>query len=242
MTGAPPLVCAHRGVSAHFPENTLRAIAEVANIGVPLTEIDVRRTVDGHVVLHHDETVDRTTNGSGAVSALTLDEIRALDAGAWKSERFAGERVPTFAEVLALCRERGLSLVTEIKQLGIVSDVVRLINEHRMVERSLVISFNFATVCEVRRANGRIATGWLTSSIDPDAVDDLLGQLLTEGIPVVSSLYTQVTPKIVERCRRRGITLFVWTIDEEDVARHYAEMGVDVITSNRPQEIMAALR
>jgi len=238
---ARTLVCAHRGVSAYFPENTLVAIEEAVKVGAPMTEIDVRRTADGHIVLMHDETIDRTTSGSGAVSALTLEDICCFDAGAWKGEQFVGETVPTLADVLDLCRDNGMFLCIEIKQYDLAPDVATLIEGAGMVNGTVVISFDFDCVCQVRRANPRITTGWLTAKIDPAELDDMIGRVLAEGIPVISALHTQVTPEVVERCRLRGVTLYAWTIDDEAEARRFADMGVDVITSNRPAETIAAL-
>ena len=238
---ARTLVCAHRGVSAHCPENTLVAIEEAVRVGAPMTEIDVRRTADGHIVLMHDETVDRTTNGSGAVSALTLEDLCCLDAGAKRGEAFVGEAVPTLADVLDLCRDRGMFLCIEIKQYDIAPEVAALVEGAAMVDGSVVISFDFDCVRGVRQANPRLATGWLTGTIDQGEVDEMLGRLRVEGIPVLSALYTQVAPEVVDRCRLRGTTLYTWTIDDETEARRLAGMGVDVITSNRPAEIIAAL-
>jgi glycerophosphoryl diester phosphodiesterase len=95
-------VCAHRGASATHPENTLAALREAARLGAAMIEFDVRRTRDGALVLLHDATLERTTNGSGSVADRTLEELRSLDAGAWKDARFAGERIPTLAEALAV--------------------------------------------------------------------------------------------------------------------------------------------
>jgi len=95
-------ISAHRGASATHPENTLAAFREAVRLGAHQIEFDVRMTKDGHLVLMHDAAVKRTTNGSGLVSRLTLAEIRALDAGSWKGRQFAGERVPTFEETLAM--------------------------------------------------------------------------------------------------------------------------------------------
>ena len=237
-----PIICAHRGVSAHYPENTLVAIEQACDIGALQTEIDVRKTRDGHIVVMHDEAVDRTTNGTGAVSELTLEEIRALDAGSWKGESHAGERVPTLTEVLELCNSRGMFLCVEIKQYDIAPDVVRLIEEAGAVADCIVISFNFDTVAKVRQCNARIATGFLTASIPPGELDGLLDRVLEHGIPVVSALFTQVTPEVVSHCRLRGITLYAWTLDDVELVREYAAMGVDVIASNRPEEVMAGLK
>jgi glycerophosphoryl diester phosphodiesterase len=96
-----PLVCAHRGRSGVAPENTLAAFEAAVDLGADFLELDVRRSADGEIVCIHDATVDRTTDGTGAVADLTLAELRALDAGSWKDARYAGERIPLLSAVLA---------------------------------------------------------------------------------------------------------------------------------------------
>ncbi len=241
---ATTMVCAHRGDSAHFPENTLLAIRKGCDIGVPMTEIDVHRTVDGAIVVMHDHAVDRTTNGSGAIAEMTLDQIRALDAGSWLSPDFAGEQVPLLAEALALCRERGMFLCIEIKQDGIAPDVARVIDECRMADDVIVISFDFDTVVAVRELRPAIAAGWLTGELDPGQLDAVISRCLSHGIMTVSAHHSALTPEVVERCRLRGMTVYAWTIDAGPVAKPYAAMGVDVIASNDPrmmQEYLAGL-
>lgn len=95
-------ISAHRGASATHPENTLAAFREAIHHGVHQIEFDIRMTKDGHIVLMHDATVDRTTDGKGPVTELTLEQVRSLDAGSWKGAQFAGERVPTFQETLQM--------------------------------------------------------------------------------------------------------------------------------------------
>jgi glycerophosphoryl diester phosphodiesterase len=95
-------ICAHRGAMDTHPENTLSAFHEAVRLGAHMIELDVRITKDGHLVILHDETVDRTTNGKGKISVLTIDEVKHLDAGNWKSEKFVGEKIPTLGEALAI--------------------------------------------------------------------------------------------------------------------------------------------
>jgi len=114
------VVCiAHRGNSHQAPENTLVAYREAAEIGADLAECDVDITADGHVVLMHDRSVDRTTDGSGLVQELTLEQLKALDAGSWKAEAYAGETVPTLHELMSQHTDDGLQIVVEIKAAGI---------------------------------------------------------------------------------------------------------------------------
>jgi glycerophosphoryl diester phosphodiesterase len=109
------VIVAHRGIMSGFPENTLVAYHEAIRRGFRAIEVDLRATADGHIVVMYDETVDRTTSGCGAVSELTLAEIRSLDAGSHAGSDFAGQKVPTFQEVLAAVRESGTKLVLDIK-------------------------------------------------------------------------------------------------------------------------------
>ncbi len=109
------LIEAHRGDSASAPENTLAAFRRAVELGVPSVELDVHPARDGTLVVIHDDTVDRTTDGTGAVSDKTLDELRCLDAGSWFGSQFAGERIPTLAEVLELLAPSATGLNIEIK-------------------------------------------------------------------------------------------------------------------------------
>lgn len=110
------MVVAHRGLSAGFPENTLAAFRNAIAGGVDALELDLRRTADGEIVVLHDETVDRTTDGRGPLSRFTLREVKALDAGRHAGDRFAGERVPTYQDVLDLTRASGVGLLLDIKE------------------------------------------------------------------------------------------------------------------------------
>lgn len=121
----------HRGLAEGFPENTLAAFENSIEIGVDVIEIDLRGTADGEVVILHDETVDRTTDGSGAVTEMTLEEVKALDAGSWYDPEFAGERIPTYEEVLDLVSGTGVKLLLDIK-LSPVLDKERIV---RLTER-----------------------------------------------------------------------------------------------------------
>ena len=114
MATADVMVIAHRGASSYAPENTLAAFDLALHMGCRHLELDVDFTRDGHIVVIHDETVDRTTNGTGPVGSHTLAELRALDAGSWFGPQFAGERIPMFAEVLERYHGRA-HLHTEIK-------------------------------------------------------------------------------------------------------------------------------
>ena len=135
MTRPKPqvVIAAHRGMAAGYPENTVAAFRHSASAGFPVIEVDLRATADGHIVIMHDETVDRTTDGTGEVRRMTLAEIRSLDAGSHAGPRFAGEPVPTYPETLQALRGLGATLILDIKQEAMLDNerVVQLTEEHR---------------------------------------------------------------------------------------------------------------
>jgi glycerophosphoryl diester phosphodiesterase len=144
------------------PENTLAAFRRAIELGADLIELDVRQTADGHVVAIHDETVDRTTDGSGTVRDMPLAAVRELDAGSWMGRRFAGERVPTLREVLELTRGR-IGLAIEIKAgsrryPGIEATIVHLLQTTGRLDDVILISADCRAIRQVRRLDGRVAT------------------------------------------------------------------------------------
>jgi glycerophosphoryl diester phosphodiesterase len=152
--GSPVLRVGHRGAKGHAPENTFASFDLAVQMGVHAVETDVHLSKDGEIVIIHDHTVDRTTNGHGFVKDLTVEELRRLDAGAWFDARFAGERIPTLAELLAWAHDR-VSLAIEIKNgpiyyPGIAGKVIRLLREHDMIDQAILISFDHFVMREAK--------------------------------------------------------------------------------------------
>lgn len=143
--GGPTRVIAHRGFSGEAPENTLVAIRRAIDVGADMVEVDVTMTRDGHVILLHDETLKRTTNGKGKPFKKSLAKIRRLDAGAWFAPEFAGERIPTLAETLKIVKDRvliNIEIKSEAVKHGVVPKVAALIVEHGMLDQVVVSSFS----------------------------------------------------------------------------------------------------
>jgi len=220
-----PLRIGHRGAAGHAPENTLASLKRAIKLGVDLVEFDVRRTAEGALVLLHDSTVNRTTNGQGRVEALPLHVIRKFDAG-------GGERIPLLEEALA-CLNGRVGAMIELKVRGIAAEVcarVKAINFQGPVIYASFFSEELLTV----------------KSLMVDA--HLLA--LIEGAPmhptafVINAQATHaglaldcVTPVLVKALRVQGILVFVFTVDEpEDIAR-MKRLGVDGIISNFPERI-----
>lgn len=144
-------IFAHRGASAHFPENTMLAFKEAAKLAVDGIELDVQRTKDGVLVVNHDERIHRTSNGKGHLAKLTFEELRALDFGSWKDEMFAGTQIPTLEEVLNIFKYTHHVINIEIKTdviayEGIEDEVIELVHKLEMEERIMYSSFDHTMV------------------------------------------------------------------------------------------------
>ena len=162
------LVIAHRGASAAAPENTLAAFRLAADLGADGVELDVRRTVDGQLVVIHDASVDRTTGGTGRVGALTLDQLRRFDAGRKFGPPFRGERIPLLSQVFEVLGGR-LLVDVEVKAAGVEAAVLDLIRKTQMVDSVLISSFDAQVVAHVRDLAPEMPAGLLQSAADPYA-------------------------------------------------------------------------
>lgn len=165
--GSPPLLVAHRGASGLAPENTMAAFELAVQGGADIIELDVRLSADGHVVVIHDDRLQRTTNGRGAVVSTALAELQTLDAGTWFDPRFANETIPTLAQVLTWARgpDPPMTLMIELKgdsqtlACGLVEKSVQLIAEREMREDVMLISFYHPCLTQAKAVAPDIATG-----------------------------------------------------------------------------------
>jgi glycerophosphoryl diester phosphodiesterase len=243
----PPLVIAHRGDSAHRPENTLASFAGALEVGAEVVEMDVQLTADGHVVVLHDPTLDRTTTGRGDVRRMTLAEVRAVSAG--YPDRFgsayAGERVPTFAEVLGLLRDRARALV-EIKTESVTDDAdggieARVAEELRragMTGDVAVISFDHRAVMRLRSLAPAIARGRLFGRCTGDEV---VAQARDAACEIVMPHKGQITDVLARRVHEAGLKLATWVVDEPRELKALARFGLYGVGSNRPGVLLEAI-
>jgi len=227
-----PLGIAHRGASRFAPENTLAAIARAIEDGAPAIECDVHRTNDNHLVVIHDPSVDRTTNGRGAVADLTVMEIRSLDAGAWFGPEFAGQRIPLLDEVLDAVAGRAL-LQIELKQApvfstGIERQVVDAIRHRGIEDDVAIVSFDHVSIRTVRSLSDRIATGILMYG----RLADGPAAALAAGADALCVDWTYASEDVIAGAHRAGLGCFVWTVDDEATMRRFQAEGVEGITSN----------
>ncbi|MFE5307979.1 glycerophosphodiester phosphodiesterase [Isoptericola sp. NPDC056605] len=234
-----PRVVAHRGNSAVAPQNTLAAFEAAARAGADSLEIDVRLTVDGEVVVLHDDTVDATTNGSGKLTDLELREVRLLDAGSWFSPAYAGQRVPTFAEVIDLLRVRPrLDLLLEVKGAWSVQEVRRVtgpLREAGLAARTVAQSFWPETVAALRDADPGLRRGLLVTA----ARDDLVERCRELDVVMCNPQGTVLRddPGVVARLHDAGLATAVWTLNEPEHWAAAVALGVDEIITDRPDRL-----
>lgn len=241
-----PMVIAHRGAAIAAPENTLVACERAAEAGADALELDLHLTSDGHVVVIHDETVDRTTNGTGAVGALTLDALQALDAGhhftdADDSYPFRGQgiQVPTLYEVIDAFPELRLSLDLKGRTPALLQGVLDLLAERGARDRACLAAKDRALTRMAR--DGGVATHASHPEIARLIVFMSVG--LGRLVRGLSTIFTVpefhegrrvVTPALIRHLKRRGVPVHVWTVnDPRDMAR-LLDMGVTGLITDDP--------
>jgi glycerophosphoryl diester phosphodiesterase len=243
---------AHRGASHNAPQNTLAAFSLALEMEADGVELDVQVSRDGEAVVIHDFTVDATTNGQGPVKDKTLAELKELDAGSWFDApsinsghcRFAGEHIPTLQEVIVEVGQQ-LLLNIELKVTGfgdegLVVEVVRLIEDHNLVHRAIVSSFNPLALRRVKRLNPHICSGLLYYFDLPVHLIRTPFLLLADP----DALHPEkrlVTPKYMTWAKERGYRVNAWTVDEPAEMERLIALGVDGIITNRPDVLRKVL-
>lgn len=238
-------IIAHRGASYTAPENTVASANLAWQRSADAVEIDVYLTRDGRIVAMHDKDTERTTGQKWVVGERTLAELRTLDAGSWKGQQWAGEKIPTLEEILATLPE-GKRLFIELKdKLPIVPELERVLKASgKPPAQTAVISFDLPTVTEVKRRMPELAVYWIYGTSPKrdektgrvsDPPEELIERCRRAGLDGLDLKYdSQITPEIVERMRELGLELYVWTVNSADDARRLADLGVDGITTDRP--------
>jgi glycerophosphoryl diester phosphodiesterase len=233
--GGTPLIGGHRGNSAEFPENTIEAFESAVRLGCDMIECDVHLTVDGELIVIHDHTLDRTTDGHGLVATRTLTELRAFDAG-------GGRRLPTLEEVAEVARDR-VGLCVETKQIPVPYEGLeeKLLHELRrldMVDQTCVISFSHPSIRRLKELEPNLQVGAIGAArvIRPT---DVLEAALAD---IWAAQWAAIDPDLVAEVHRAGKAVGVWTVDDAAGAMWCAQCKPDSVFTNRPREILPLLR
>ena len=239
-TNHSPLIIAHRGDSARYPENSLAAFAAALEVGAAMVELDVTLTRDRYLVVIHDDAVDRTTDGTGAVSAMTLAELRALDAGAWFDPAFAGQRIPTLEEVLILARGRARVNI-EIKDSAYEPEapadaaerqVLETVRRLGMVDSVLVSSFEPRILKRLAAMGGPLPRLALLTETPFEQADlDLCRELSAWSLHPDRSV---VSPEMVFAAHAAGLRVLPYTVNDPEEAARLLALGVDGFFTDDP--------
>lgn len=217
----------HRGARAYEPENTLRSFKKALELGVDAVELDVRRTKDGEIVVIHDAKVDRTTNGKGLVSDLTLKEIKQL-----VTEK--GEKIPTLEEALDFL-DKKVKILIELKETDLENRVLNSIHEKGLEKKVIIVSFLEEALRKVRELNDEMETG-LIYTRHKNPIKTALELRANYLLP----LYRFTHTTNVQKAHENGLKLIVWTINKQEEVSEYVKKGVDGIASDKPDILEAS--
>ena len=230
-----PLVWAHRGASGYAPENTLAAFQKAVDLDADGVELDIQLTKDDQIVVIHDETIDRTSDGKGWVKDYTLEELRAFNYNRTKPE-YKHADIPTMREVFELLKPTGLFINIEIKT-GVVfyekieEKILALTKEMGMEDRVCYSSFNHYTVTRIHELKPDAEVGFLYA----DGPIDMPSYGVKHGVNALHpALYNLQYDGFVKECKEKGLKLNVWTVNERPYMVMCCQYGVDAIITNYP--------
>jgi glycerophosphoryl diester phosphodiesterase len=243
------LVVAHRGASAYAPENTVEGFDAACALGADAIELDVHLTRDGEVVVMHDDRVDRTTDGAGAIATKTWSEIQTLDAGAWFGERFRGARVPTLADVLGRFAQRVLidiELKTGVRvawpdvaedaaaSTGLARRVLEVVERAGASSRVIVSAAGPRALRWIREAAPGVAVQWSVFALD---IGRDVAWAADEGFDVISPQDYAATEANIAAAHARGLAVHIYTAGDEGRMARLIELGADAVKTARPDRL-----
>jgi glycerophosphoryl diester phosphodiesterase len=241
---------AHRGNAGPAPENTRLAIEQAIALKVDMIEVDIHISQDGAPVIIHHPRLDHTTNGRGHVNEHTLLELKLLDAGGWKAPEFAGERILTLYDVLDLTRNR-IPLNLDLKTERAIPATLKAVQEMRVLNEVVISGCTQDCIKTIRSQEPRLT---ILLNLD-NALEQLAltgpaatfrSRLLTvaqqSGAVGINIAHVFVNRNLVQQAHQRGLSVWVWTVDDEQRVQELLAMGVDSITTNWPEKMMPIIK
>ena len=249
-----PRVIAHRGDSKHFPENTIEAFTSAVKMNIDVIETDVHLSKDNIVVIWHDETLDRNTNGSGRIEDHVLSELLEFDAGytftkdEGKTFPFRGKGVKlcTLEEALEKCPNQRFNIDLKTNDLKIVDEFIKIVRKHNAEDRVCCASFHLSNLQAIREKAPDILTSVTTKEVIPLLLKqklNILSKKLAERkiifqVPVAQGVIKVITPRFIKMMHERGAVIMVWTINDEMEMERLFKLGVDSIMTDDPTTVI----
>lgn len=228
-------IIGHRGACAYAPENTISSFDLAQKMGCSSIETDIRATKDGVLVLLHDHTVDRTTNGSGRIKELTIEEVKELDAGTWFSDDFKGEKIPTLREFLSHYGNQ-MEINLEIKEKSLEKKVLKAIKAQKITKENLIItSFSFNILMDYKRLDNNYTYGYLVKSISLENIKECVKHKIDYICPNAS----YISSEDVLTAHTYGLFVRAWGVKSELVMKKTVAAGVDGMTVDFPDKLIA---
>ncbi|MCD6576876.1 MAG: hypothetical protein J7K66_02545 [Anaerolineaceae bacterium] len=236
-----PLDIAHRGDGVAAPENTLSAYQKAYEAGAEMIETDVNITKDGHLVIIHDGTLDRTTNFTGYVHEYTLEELRRADAGSWFNPMFAGEHIPTIEEAFEFAKKNGIYMCFEVKGRGtarstaISTQLVEIIREYDAFDSTFMSSYYHDSLAAAKKIAPQLmlAPERLPDDVEPD-IPEALRQANDLGAEVLQLHYKYLYPEVIQAMHEADIALWVWPTTTKDEILPAIKRGADAVMGDDP--------
>ena len=228
---------AHRGSSGSYPENTRLAFEKAIEAGADMIEMDCRLSKDGHVVVIHDDRLDRTARAKGFVKGKTLKQLKKLDVGAWLKKSFKGERIQTLEEILEIVSGK-VEINLEIKSvlrgpLGIELKVLFIVSHFDYLERTIFSSFDYQSLRRLRELAPDVRIGVLYGAGIKDNPFQAAREMNAYSLHIQREF---ATPHFLEEARELGLKSFVWTVNEVKEMEKFLSLGVDGIISDFPEK------
>lgn len=218
----------------------MAAFRKAVELGATFIETDLQLTRDAHLVALHDATLERTTDGTGPARTCTLEELRALDAGAWFGPQFAGERIPTLKEILNFALEADVVFYLEVKSAGtwgVEHALVNVLREARVAAHTAVLSFDLRALANVQRRDPTLISGLLFDQ----PMEDAVGAAWEVGARQLAPRADVLTAELTERAHASGLQVVTWTVNEPAEMHKAIAAGADGIMTDYPDRLAAVL-
>ena len=229
-------VIGHRGAAGLAPENTFAGFDLALEMGVDGLETDVQKTKDGKLVLFHDDRLDRTTNGRGVLQETPWQELQHLDAGSWFDAKYTGEQIPLLIDALKRYVTRTY-FDLEIKQIGIEYEVLKMVEQLKLLDRVTFTSQNFPTICNIKEKNPLARVGYITADFSEENLRRVVETKIQEFCPRAE----KITKHLVNQWRSLGLFIRACGVKNTEIMRNAIHAGVDGMTSDFPDMLMKEL-